>query len=188
MAIHNHRHIHDDETPGAYALTVEYKQNPLGMDEPRPRFSYLLSGLERQTERQLQVLSPDGKTFWDSGWVKGGNTLLIPYDGPALQPFTRYAWRVRAKDEAGEATPWNVEEAWFETGFMGTPWPAKWIRTRLLDGNAMICPVFDKSFSLEEGHGRVKAARFCGTAFGCYEAVLNGKAVTDAQMLPGATP
>ena len=183
-----HKHA-SDSTPATYGLQIEYKTNPLGIDEVKPRFSYLVIGVSRQTERQIQVLSPDGKTFWDSGWTKGSGTLLIPYEGPALQPLTRYAWRVRVKGDAGEESGWNDEEAWFETGFMGTPWPAKWIRSRLLDvGGGMIsCPLFDKRFSLESGHGRVKSARFYGTAFGCYEALLNGQAVTDAQLLPGWT-
>jgi hypothetical protein len=40
--------------------------------------------------------------LWDSGRVESADSLLVPWDGPALRPETRYHWRVDVWDENGE--------------------------------------------------------------------------------------
>ena len=42
-----------------------------------------------------------GKVIWDSGKVKSGNSVLIPYSGQTLKSFGHYEWKVRAWDEKG---------------------------------------------------------------------------------------
>ena len=48
----------------------------------------------------------------------------MPYEGSRLQPFTKYAVRVEAEDDAGERA-WASTE--FETGRMDTIWSGRWI-------------------------------------------------------------
>ena len=53
-----------------YDIKTEYLTNPLGMDEPKPRFSYKLKGeCEKQAERRIIVKAENGCIAWDSGFV-----------------------------------------------------------------------------------------------------------------------
>ena len=161
-------------------LQTEYKTNPLGMDEPRPRFAYQLKGAVRQEERQVQVF-PAGRTqpVWDTGWEKTGLSQQIVYQGAPLEPFQRYHWRVRIKDETGKACPWSpLKENYFETGFLGTPWKdSSWIG--FWGGNRVNQhpQLFFREFDLP-APSSLASARLYVTALGCYEAELNGTVVS----------
>lgn len=117
--------------PAITALRVEHLVNPLGLDDPRPRFSWKLADSRvgaAQTAYQLEV-SAHGATVWDTGRVASDASVLVPYAGPSLQPHTRYHWRVRLWDHNKADLGWS-DPAWFETGFLSpeTPWPAaQWI-------------------------------------------------------------
>ena len=180
---------HSDEPrhPRVCDLKTEYLVNPLGMDEPRPRFSYQLACVQAQTARQIQVKDESGELAWDSGWVADATSQQLAYEGEPLRPFTRYTWRVRVKDEAGKATAWNSEPAWFETGFLGAPWKhSKWITYWQGPRYDLAPQLFVHRFSLP-GNRKITSARFYGTALGVYEALLNGQNVTDWVMTPGWT-
>ncbi|MEU0752122.1 alpha-L-rhamnosidase [Streptomyces albogriseolus] len=116
------------------APAVEYARHPLGLDEPRPRFSWPMASHEpgmRQSAYQLRVATtasalarPD---VWDSGRVASDESHLVPYAGPELRPRTRYFWTVRVWDGEGRVSGWS-EPAWWETGLMGAgQWSARWI-------------------------------------------------------------
>ena len=52
-------------------LTIEYRKNPIGIDE-KPRFSWKLESEKQdvvQTSYQIQVVS-GGQLMWDSGRVE----------------------------------------------------------------------------------------------------------------------
>src|SRR4051812_33636488 len=85
---------------------------PLGIDSQQPKFSWKLQDSRqsaRQTAYQMQVasnpksLNGDKADVWDSGRVVSDQSVGIPYGGPALQPTTRYYWRVRVWDQDGKA-------------------------------------------------------------------------------------
>jgi len=112
-------------------LRVEYAERPLGLDEPSPRLSWL-SSASKQTAYQIRVAtSAAGLTkaqlVWDSGRVESGDSVLIPYTGPALGSRQRYWWQVRVWDAKGCASPWSAAE-WWEMGLLAPgDWSAKWI-------------------------------------------------------------
>ncbi len=175
-----HSHCHNPEiTPVIGDLKVEYKTNPLGMDEARPRFGYLLYGVKEQTARQLQVVPEGAKTAaWDSGWVEDGRSQQIAYEGEPLKPFTRYSWRVRVKDDEGKATAWSPEGSFFETGFLDGDWTSShwigwWKGPRVSPAPQLFC----RDFELPKGK-KLASARLYATALGCYEAELNGTVVS----------
>src|SRR5262245_30109909 len=71
-------------------LRVEYKENPLGLGTPTPRFSWQLSGAGRglaQDAYQIRVarsasdLTAARSLVWDSGFVTSRNSVLLPYAG-----------------------------------------------------------------------------------------------------------
>ncbi len=164
---------------------VEYKTNPLGMDEKSPRFSYELDGSgKEQTAYRITVESESGETVWDSGFVKSSVCCQIVYTGKPLEPFTRYNWSVQVKDEKGKASAVSKEKAFFETGFLGTPWKGKWILGR--SGSACKLPP-QKLYRRFEITKELKSARLYTTALGLYEAYINGQNVTEDIFTPGWT-
>ncbi|OLF16337.1 family 78 glycoside hydrolase catalytic domain [Actinophytocola xanthii] len=109
--------------PTVRETTVEYASTLLGTDVAAPRLSWKAASDEgsRQSAYQVRV---DG--VWDSGKVDSDRTIGVPYAGPPLRPHTRYTWRVRVWDERGRVSGWSAR-GWWETGFLGTPWNARWI-------------------------------------------------------------
>ncbi|MEZ0218259.1 MAG: alpha-L-rhamnosidase, partial [Rariglobus sp.] len=84
-------------------LRTEHLVNPLGLDEPAPRFSWKLADTRTgaaQTAFQLEVSARDA-VVWDSHRVDDDSSVLVPYAGPALEPHTRYHWRIRIWDHTG---------------------------------------------------------------------------------------
>lgn len=165
-----------------YDLLIEYRKNPLGMDE-KPRFSWKLKS-ERQevTQESYQLtVQCQGQTVWDSGRIKSSQSVLVPYGGEELMPMTAYQVQARVWDNYGEE---SYADGHFETGLMGRKnWKAEWI-THTLAKDSTACPVFIRMFDLQK---EVKAARLYITACGVYEAAVNGKKAGEAFMAPGWT-
>ncbi len=124
------------ETSGPAHLRVDNLQNPLGIDDPAPQFSWQLRDPARgarQTAYEVTVatneasLAQGNADVWSSGKVVSGESLNIRYGGPALKPATRYFWRVKLWDASGQ--PYSASEiGWWETGLMSQDaWHAKWI-------------------------------------------------------------
>jgi alpha-L-rhamnosidase len=170
--------------PALAELTTEYKADPLGMDEPRPRFAYKLTGTRAmQSARRVVVRGESGRTMWDSGWVESGESIQIPYEGEPLQPFTRYTWRAEARLGEGETAVGG--EAAFETGFLGTEWNAgKWIYAPSGQGNYRPAARMAREFDLTKP---LKRARLYATALGVYTPFINGKPASEDWFAPGWT-
>ena len=110
-------------------LRCEYLGNPQGIDVPKPRF-FWEDRCDRRGFQQSawQIELKRGDTpVWDSGKVIDGESIQIEYGGPALQPSTRYLWRVRVWDQDDKDSAWS-ETAGFSTGLQ--QWRAQWIGRR----------------------------------------------------------
>lgn len=116
-------------------LRTEYRENPLGIDADNPRFSWqMMSDIRGQYQTAYQVLVgdsaenlADGVYVWDSGRVESGNAVDIRYAGKALEPCTRYYWKVKVWDKNGDAVL-STQEAYFETALTNGDWGgAQWI-------------------------------------------------------------
>ena len=170
-------------------LRTEHLVNPLGLDEPAPRFSWKLADTRvgaSQTAYQLEVSAHDA-VVWDSRRVDADTSVLVPYAGPALQPHTRYLWRIRIWDHTGTASAWS-DSAWFETGFLSplAPWPAaEWIHLPLAkSADAQPVAQFRKTFRLAAAP---REARLYITSRGIFEAWLNGARIGSDHLTPGWT-
>ena len=158
----------------AFDLRTEYKNQPLGMDEPCPRLSYKLKGDGKfQCARRITACKDSGEVVWDSGFVRDDETLQILWAGRALEPFTRYYWQVEVTDDEGETSPAS-EAVFFETGFLNYPWSALWV------GN--VPGIYRRRFQLNK---TVVKARLYVTALGVYTAYINGKNVSEDLFTPG---
>jgi alpha-L-rhamnosidase len=172
-------------------LQCDYLDNPLGIDAPQPRLSWILASNERavkQTAYQVLVASSEAALkqnqadLWDSGKVASDDTAQIRYSGRPLESRQRAFWKVRVWDEAGGAS----ESKWarWEMGLLQPgDWGAKWI-ARTTDTNSNPAPLLRRVFKLD---GRVKQARAYICGLGYYELYLNGRRVGDHLLDPGYT-
>src|SRR6185503_7584486 len=88
-----------DSFTGPVALQTDNLTNPLGIDDPAPRFSWQLQDPTNgaaQTSYQIQVASSaellrqNTADIWSSGVVRSSQSMNTVYAGPALKPSTRY--------------------------------------------------------------------------------------------------
>ncbi|MBD5548951.1 MAG: family 78 glycoside hydrolase catalytic domain [Lachnospiraceae bacterium] len=118
-----------------YNLKVCHVQNPIGIDEETPVFSWCMESEKRgAAQSAYRILVADGREnldggqfLWDSGKIIDSVSAGILYEGERLEPRKRYFWRVEVWNEDNQSYV-SGEEAWFETGLMGEGMPgAKWI-------------------------------------------------------------
>lgn len=118
------------------SLQCDALDHPLGDDDAKPLLSWKLQDGRigaRQTAYRIQVASDPQKlasghpNIWDSGRIASDRSLDVAYGGPALQPETRYYWRVQVWDRYGRAYPLS-DVTWWETGLMSpAAWQGQWI-------------------------------------------------------------
>lgn len=167
-----------------YDFRTEYRENPIGLTEKAPRFSWKIESDEKDTVQisyEIKVTDENGKLVWDSGKKISDQSVLISYEGEALAGETFYSVEVTVADNHG-----NVEsvEGSFETGiFNQTEFKAQMITSDFSEDETA-CPIFGKTFAIDK---KVKKARLYATAHGVYEVTLNGQTVGDYRMAPGWT-
>lgn len=124
-----------ETVPAVSHLQTCHLDNPLGIDEEAPVFSWQMQSTKRgskQTAYRIMVAESkealsSANFCWDSGKILSGESVGIQYQGTALKPGQRYFWQVTIWDET-DAMLTSTEEAWFETGLMGDGLAdAKWI-------------------------------------------------------------
>ncbi|MDX2442877.1 MAG: family 78 glycoside hydrolase catalytic domain [Bacteroidales bacterium] len=177
-------------------LKCEYQSDPLGIDIPDPRLSWKLSSpfqAQKQTAYQvlaaskLILLDPEKADLWNSGRVKSGQSIHIPYDGEKLQKGMQVFWRVKIWDAFGNPSEWS-DPAKFEMGILPSDWQAKWISMKLPPntGSQRHNPAyyFRKDISISDD---IKKARAYISGLGYYELYINGKKVGDHVLSPNHT-
>ena len=102
-------------------VRCEYLDNPLGIDTPQPRLSWVLESKQRaQTQTAYQVLvassdallKADTGDLWDTGTVTSDQTVQVVYAGKPLLSRMQCYWKVRLWDKAGKAAPWSSPAEW----------------------------------------------------------------------------
>lgn len=163
-------------------LRTEAIRNPVGIDAENPAFSWTLEANGRrgtwQTAYEINLYTDAAlcNRCWTSGKVASTRQLDIPYDGSALKAHTRYWWTVSVWDNHEEVAT-SSEEAYFETGLLGTGWAgALWIEATDTPDEGI--PLFRKEFTLGE---RVKAAKVYASALGVFDLFINGQRVGHRQ-------
>lgn len=156
--------------------------NPLGFDLKTPTVSWTVTdtAAKHQVWARVEVAADaDFETvLWDTGESKTLSSLGVPVD-MALQPRTRYFWRVTVAGENGEQATSGA--AWFETGKLDEPFAAQPISPVLPENTA---PYFRHGFAVE---GEVLSARAYFTGLGIYELYINGKKAGDEYLAPDCT-
>lgn len=165
----------------AIKLRTNYRENPLGIDDDRIRFSWICSGGIEQRAYQVLVLDESSQRIHDSGKIESDQMhYLLPEK--LLRAKQRYFWQVILWDENQETE--KSEQAFLETGFLQGAWMAQWITTGIKAKKDRIpAEYFQKTFSLK---GKVKRARLYATACGVYSVNINGKRLPGV-LTPGTT-
>ena len=158
-----------------YDLRTADRQDPLGIDDAKPLFSWKIRGAGCFQQNYRIAVATDTKLLdegkpdmWDSGVVSSGETLHVRYDGKPLADRTTYFWRVTVNGTCACA-------ARFETSYLGKAMPAaRWIGMPLAFAGGT--DVVRLCFTVR---GKPVRARLYLAALGCSRVYLNGRPVSD---------
>ncbi len=171
-------------------LRTDRQSNPLGIDNPKPEFSWVIESNERGTAQSAfeilvstdeKNLQQDKGNAWQSGKIMSNATFGILYVGKPLKSFTRYFWKIRIWDQNGQVSAWS-QPSWFETSMLKpTDWKAQWI------SDQKPLPAKDEDFYIETPNTllrkeinlkkEVKSARLYIAGLGYSIAYINGNRV-----------
>ena len=110
-------------------LRCEYRHDPFGIDETKPRLSWIVQADERgarQTAYQVVVTSPQGE-LWDSGKVASDETTAIVYAGKPLTSGLHCSWKVKVWDQNDKASDWSKPASWAMGLLDKADWKSDWI-------------------------------------------------------------
>ena len=140
-------------------LRTEYQREPLGVDRTNPRLSWELTAEDGETGKFQQAYwiqaSSDAHRFdapdlWDTGFIEGGETCQIRYQGRPLHSRQQVFWRVCVRDERGGITHWSPSAS-FRVGLLDKrDWQASWIGIESGDGLPPFEPVDSLWESIEK--------------------------------------
>ena len=131
-----------------FDLRCEYLQNPLGIDEIKPRLSWKLKSNDNnlyQTSYQIFVasskedLNESKSNLWNTGKIDSDQTVNIEYKGKKLKSYQYCYWKIKvwwSKGVGAESDKSNVtdkssessELAFWSMGILNKEdWKAEWI-------------------------------------------------------------
>jgi hypothetical protein len=172
------------------ALKTEYKENPVGIDNPKPRLSWKLidnskTREQKQTAYQILVasslknLKANNGDVWDSGKIITSQSTNNTFTGNVLQSANNYFWKVKIWDKDNRATKWSAI-AMFTTGlFKQTDWTGEWILKE--DQKKSDYNWYRKTITLKD---TPTSALVLLSSFGYHELYVNGEKVTNNVMSP----
>jgi alpha-L-rhamnosidase len=181
-------------------LRIEYKENPIGVDIEKPRFSWILESEARgvsQTAYHILVASSQENLdknvadVWESQKVQSDLSNQIEYQGSPLESNRKYFWKVKIWDQKGELQ--ESKPAFWTTGLMHeSDWKAKWIGLDKLVGSddtisahkVLSARMVRNEFSLEK---KVKSATTFISGLGLFEFYINGEKIGDQVLAPALT-
>lgn len=152
--------------------------NPLGFDLKTPHVSWTVTDTEAKKQLWARVEVSKTEDFadviFDTGACKTASSLGVPVE-IALEPRTRYFWRVTVMGDNGELV--TSDTAWFETAKLDEPFTAQRISPCLAPDTA---PYMRRAFEIT---GEVLSARAYFTGLGIYELYLNGEKANDEYLV-----
>jgi alpha-L-rhamnosidase len=170
-------------------LTCEYLNDPLGIDETKPRLSWQLKSDERgqkQTAFQLIVASSPEKLnnstgdLWDSGKVKTDQSIHVEYNGKPLESGMGCYWKVRVWDKDGKPTPWSQSAKWSMGLLHPDDWSTQWIGSP----DSVTAPYYRHLFQLEN---TPEQAFIYLALLGYFELYINGEKVGNEVLAPAVS-
>lgn len=169
-------------------LTCEYLKEPLGVQNPKPRFAWRVNG---EWENTVQVsyrvhVWRGEQEVWDSGEVFSNRSCAVEYDGLPLAGRQRYRWQVQVslrRWSEPEPCARLQGESCFETGLLdAAAWQGSWIQMPCAQQG--VSTLVRKTFTVAD---LPKLARIYISGLGYFEAYLNGKKIGSSVLDPGWT-
>ena len=173
-------------------MQCEYQKSPIGIDMPKPLFSWTYAGDSTWQQTACRLVLADspkglrrgGKGFrWESPWAETERMQAAYTGSERLKPHTIYYWRIEAEGGGGRrhiASP----IATFETAKMDrADWTARWI----IDGRERtehVAPLMRRTFEVK---GRLSKARLYVSAAAYAKLELNGQRLSTTSLNPGYT-
>lgn len=126
----------------AERLRCEYRVNPLGVDVPAPRLSWIMVAANsnqrgvRQTAYRVLVastaalLAENQGDLWDSGRVPSDRSNQLAYAGKPLRSSQQVVWKVQIWDEQEKPSPWSSVASWTMGVLDDADWHASWISAK----------------------------------------------------------
>jgi len=179
---------------GASDVTIagvrfEHLRDPLGVDEPRPRLSWMVATAVvgwRQAAYEVEAYGSDGRLLGRTDRVESDQSVLVPWPFTPLASRERLTVRVRVWGADGHLSAWSALYP-VEAGLLqADDWSAQFVTPAWEEDitRPQPCPLLRRDFDVRPG---VTRARLYVTALGVYEAQLNGSAVGDHVLDPGWT-
>ena len=129
----------------AVRLRCEHREDPLGIDVPRPRLSWWIDSDRRgEVQRAYRVLVASSREalsagrgdLWDSGKVASDRSHLVRYAGRPIASRLRCHWKVRVWLGDGAPTEWSAPATWTMGILAPEDWQAQWIGANAKAGSA----------------------------------------------------
>lgn len=182
--------VHRSGTVKVSDLRTEQKDNPIGINDYHPRFSWRISSEAvdlMQTSYRIQVatsladLLAEKGLVWDSGEVCSSQSLYIPYAGSALESQQRYYWRVKVGTNQSN-TGWSEPKFW-QMAMADDEWKATWIGENAMsnagetakDPTRLAARYLRKCFNVSKP---IRQATLYVSGLGSSETYLNGQRVS----------
>lgn len=177
-------------------LRCEYKINPLGIDVPNPRLSWIVESEQRNQKQSAYqiIVRTESDVLWDSGRVESDQSIHLAYAGRPLTSHTECLWKVRVWNRDGETSEWSREARWSMGLLEAQDWKGEWVGTpdsaahpdkqNRPEPYLPPCPYFRREYAIPKP---LKRAVIYATAFGLYEVHINGSKVGQDYFTPGWT-
>lgn len=117
------------------SLETEMRENPQGIGEAAPRFSWKLESETQaitQVAYQIEVatsaqdLKSKSNLLWNSGRIESDQSLLVKYAGDPLHSGKGYFWQLTVWTNTGQKIEGDIQQ-WSTALFKETDWKAQWI-------------------------------------------------------------
>lgn len=180
---------------GVGNLTVEGRNEPMGIDIAQPRFGWVITSDKRNVmQRSYHITvstTADGTAdVWDSGSVMSDSSQWVAYKGKPLQPNTQYFWSVKVTTNKGKKAV--VASSRWTTGLMtASNWRGHWIGLdSMVTGDKaerhsrLVARCLRKTFGCKDN---IKRATMHISGVGLYTLYINSQRVGDGVLTPVPT-
>src|SRR4051812_45092905 len=104
-------------TPSVSAPTFEHHHEALGIGEPTPRISFVVSAEAGWTQRAYELEVRTSREITSTGQIATAESVLVPWPRDPLASRESASVRVRVWGTDGNPSPWS-EWSQVETGLL----------------------------------------------------------------------